>query len=288
MRRGAAGVAVGGLAAALCAAATAAREAAGTPILFWRACGTGCGDIYVVRPGERERRVTRDSQAIEPAWTADRRAVVFASDRGRRGRYALYRLRLSDRRRVRLTRPGLAASDAMPTVGRDGAVAFVRTWPSRERSELMLLHGGKTRTLVRGRGLADPAWSPDGRRLAYTAIRSGTAHVLVLDFAAGRTRQMTAGGGAQPSWSPDGHRLVYVGDAGVYVHSLASRRVRRVVGGAGASSPDFSPDGRRVAFAAELSKGQARTALFVVDTDAGEPTQVTRPPALAHDVGADW
>ena len=245
--------------------------------------------MYLVRRGGRDRRLTANGQTIEPAWTRDRRPIVFASDRGRAGLYALYRLSLSGRRQVRLTRPRGAASDAMPAVRADGAVAFVRTWLSRERRELVLLHRGRLRILVRARGLGDPAWSPDGRRLAYTAVRDGTPQVLVLDLTSGRTRQVTTNGGAQPSWSPDARRLVYVAEgAGIYVEDVESARARRIVGGAGPSSPDFSPDGRQIVFAAEASTRRAGTALFVVDADGGKPTQVTRPPALRHDVGADW
>ncbi|MBP7482959.1 MAG: PD40 domain-containing protein, partial [Lacunisphaera sp.] len=59
-----------------------------------------------------------------------------------------------------------------------------------------------------------PAWSPDSRKLAFTAKRDAdeTAQVYVLDLAAGgeaeRITSLSTGAGA-PKWSPDGSRLLF-------------------------------------------------------------------------------
>ncbi len=56
-----------------------------------------------------------------------------------------------------------------------------------------------------------PAWSPDGRRIAFTSSRSGNDDIYILELQSGEVSQITtqAGYDGQPSWSPDGEWLVY-------------------------------------------------------------------------------
>jgi len=60
-----------------------------------------------------------------------------------------------------------------------------------------------------------PAWSPDGRTIAYVSNREGGAkQVYLFDVAAGTTRKLTslAGGAGSVKWMPDGAGLVLVSD----------------------------------------------------------------------------
>src|SRR5271157_2184309 len=63
---------------------------------------------------------------------------------------------------------------------------------------------------------AYPAFSPDGRRLAYsaraTSSKDETFHVFVRDMAAGTAQQLTTGpaNDISPVWSPDGARIAFV------------------------------------------------------------------------------
>jgi Tol biopolymer transport system component len=57
-----------------------------------------------------------------------------------------------------------------------------------------------------------PAWSPDGRRLAFARSADGVAFRIVIATAAGRGQRLLAPiGGIQeePAWSPDGTRVVF-------------------------------------------------------------------------------
>lgn len=60
-----------------------------------------------------------------------------------------------------------------------------------------------------------PAWSPDGKRIAYVSNRDGDPkQVYLYDVAAGTTRKLTSlrGGAGSVKWSPDGKAVVFVSD----------------------------------------------------------------------------
>jgi Tol biopolymer transport system component len=59
-----------------------------------------------------------------------------------------------------------------------------------------------------------PAWSPDGRRIAY--VKDGAIHVMRADGSA--DRPLTRGRkDAAPAWSPDGTRLSFVRDGNLHL-----------------------------------------------------------------------
>jgi dipeptidyl aminopeptidase/acylaminoacyl peptidase len=61
----------------------------------------------------------------------------------------------------------------------------------------------------------EPAWSPDGKTIAYVSNRDGGAkQVYLYDVASGRSRKLTslAGGAGSVKWLPDGSGIVLVSD----------------------------------------------------------------------------
>ena len=98
---------------------------------------------------------------------------------------------------------------------------------------------------------ADPAWSPDGGRLAFASDRDGSLDLYVRDLGVGSDRRVTEGAAAaMPAWSPDGSRLAFVGSASgtaVQVVDLATGVVETLRAGLnGAGRPSWSPDGASV------------------------------------------
>jgi len=69
-----------------------------------------------------------------------------------------------------------------------------------------------------------PAWSPDGRQIAFTSDRSGAPHIWLIDLATKALTQVTTGSAtdANPSWSPDGREILFLSE-------LAGRTELRVV-----------------------------------------------------------
>ncbi len=102
----------------------------------------------------------------------------------------------------------------------------------------------------------DPAWSPDGTRLAFASHRDGNWELYVLEVATGQITRLTHDMAFQgaPSWSPDGQWLAYES----YQDDNLDIYIVRADGAEGPyrlttnPEPDFepawSPGGREIAF----------------------------------------
>ncbi len=116
---------------------------------------------------------------------------------------------------------------ALVVVQADGARERVLTtgtepaWSSRNR--IAFVRGGDLyRIEPSGRGLRQltastalesaPAWSPDGRRLAFVATEGVTVDLYVLDLVGGNLTQLTADAFVEssPAWTPDGNAIGFV------------------------------------------------------------------------------
>ena len=62
-------------------------------------------------------------------------------------------------------------------------------------------------------GASQPAWSPDGKQLAFARAGDGKSQIFVLSFSGGEPMQLTKSkyGASSPRWSPDGKQIVFSG-----------------------------------------------------------------------------
>lgn len=98
----------------------------------------------------------------------------------------------------------------------------------------------------------EPMSSPDGRRIAFTSLRTGTSQVFVMNANGTEPLQVSEGYGAHPHWSPDGSRIAYecasTGDARICtVASDGTGRATWPIPGA-VATPEWSPDGASVVY----------------------------------------
>jgi Tol biopolymer transport system component len=117
----------------------------------------------------------------------------------------------------------------------------------------------------------DPAWSPDGNRIAYASDRVGSQDLYVLDWRTGAEQRITDLPGAEvaPAWSNDGRHLAFeTQDGDLVVVTPGSAEVRTLVKGLNAPGrPSWSADGRTIALAVLHN---ARNHILTVDVETGE------------------
>jgi Tol biopolymer transport system component/DNA-binding winged helix-turn-helix (wHTH) protein len=201
----------------------------GHAIVFQRIM-SGEGGLHILEltddltPIAEPRRLTSDdmSFAVEPTWTADGRAIVFAG--GAPHRTFLWRLEMQfpGWRPGRLERLAFAGDGAMGSaISRQGRLAFMRIPPTDTDIWRLDLGGERSagRAAVRliSSTLLDhtPAYSPDGKRIAFASTRSGSHEIWASDADGGNLMQLTSIGPsngepytANPRWSTDG-RWIY-------------------------------------------------------------------------------
>jgi tricorn protease len=117
--------------------------------------------------------------------------------------------------------------------------------------------GGEAKRLTSGAGVeTDPAFSPDGKLVAFTGQYDGNDDVFVVPAEGGSPRRLTYHPGADQvvGWTPDGKRVLFRSSRGSY-----SRFTRLYTIGLDGGHPEevplpiadtgsFSPDGKRLAY----------------------------------------
>jgi len=127
--------------------------------------------------------------------------------------------------------------------------------------------------------MLSPAWSPDGRKLAYVSFERGNSAVYIQDIATG-ARELVAsfrGINGSPSFSPDGNRLALMlsrsGNPEIYVMNLGSKALTQITNQFGIDTePSFSADGGTIYFTSDRG---GRPQIYQASASGGGATRVT-------------
>jgi Tol biopolymer transport system component len=115
--------------------------------------------------------------------------------------------------------------------------------------------GGKPQQLTNGSYYKQsPAWSPDGKQIAYSSDKAGTADIYILDLATKSERRVTNladSAEIEPAWSPDGKKLAFQKEATTYTVDLASGEIKEAIKATyEPGKASWSANGKTIALAA--------------------------------------
>lgn len=164
----------------------------------------------------------------------------------------------------------------------DTQVAFVSRRSLKERGEIYIMDwdGAELRRVTRnGMGNNTPAWSPDGRWMAYSSFKSSPPGVFLLptngarEFKVSSSRAQAIGG----AFSPNSRYFAFSEFVGrnyeIFRYDLRTRVKRRLTRSFGIDvSPTFSPDGKKIAFTSSRS---GNPHIYVMNVDGSSPKRIT-------------
>ena len=128
--------------------------------------------------------------------------------------------------------------------------------------------------------IMSPAWSPDGRQIAYVSFESGQPAVYIQDLTTGKREMVSqrVGLNGAPAFSPDGKSLALTlssspGNPDVYVMDLANKQLRRITtSDAIDTEPVWAPDGQSLYFTSDRGGSPQ---IYQVAAQGGDPQRVT-------------
>lgn len=143
-------------------------------------------------------------------------------------------------------------------------IAYVtaqRLGDQRYSYKLMLsdADGARPRVILKSNEpILSPAWSRDGKQLAYVSFETTRPAIYIQELASGKRQRVQSfkGLNGAPAWSPNGDKLAIVlskdGNPEVYVLDMQRRQLNRITHHYGIDTePSWSPDGQSLIFTSD-------------------------------------
>lgn len=129
-----------------------------------------------------------------------------------------------------------------------------------------------------------PAWSPDGKQIAFVSSRDGNFNLYIMNSNGNNQQQITdfEGDELQPDWSPDGRKIVFVsnldGNKEIYTIDITTSEINRLTYHSETDfSPKWSPDGKYIAYVLFKKENDIYQTfqIYLMQTDGSGIEQIT-------------
>lgn len=145
----------------------------------------------------------------------------------------------------------------------------------------MMDYDGNNQTRLTFNRIKDymPAWSADGREIAYTSYRNGKAGLYILNpYEGTRVEVHSLGTNFSPDFSPNGRRLAFCstveeGNSEIYVATSEGKNIRKLTfNKAIDTAPSWSPTNREIAFTSDRG---GTPQIYIMDAEGSNVRRVS-------------
>lgn len=229
-----------------------------------------------------------------PVWSPDGKKIAFGASHKIRGTLFIFDMYVIDADGSNLVSPADHAFDSDPAWSPDSQkIAFVSGVEWDKVGFIFNSCGGIGGICVMNAdgtnpislphkkgGEGNPSWSPDGKKIAFTADWTGDSEVYVMNADGTNPINLTnygAGWDANPIWSPDGDKIAFNsyrdGNYEIYVIKAdGSNLINLTNNPSDEGGLVWSPDSTKIAFA---SGRAGNSEIYVIDVDGSNLVRLT-------------
>ena len=255
--------------------------------------------LYDIARSSWTRLTTAAPAEMSPVWLSDRGAIAFSSNAGSIAE--LYTIPIDGSGDAKLLFRSEHSKYPSSYSPASKLLAYTEFTPTTQTDIWLLDLSGppKAEAMLTSRFREGaPAFSPDGRWLAYESDESGRFEVFIRPVGPrGAKKLVSADGGIKPKWSPDGRQLFYINDGKLMAVSISPQGETLAIGattvraqhayfGGATANYSVAPDGRVLMVRLDPSPVAPNRLIVVQDWLAG---RITYRPSLSkarHHVNA--
>jgi hypothetical protein len=203
-------------------------------------CGVLSTNICEANP-DGSGKATLLTGATDPSWSADGAQIAFVDP--------VNGVSVANANGTGTQALGAGATSTQPTFSPDRQrVAYVK---ANDIYSILSNTGGFEQHLTSSAAIdADPAYSPDGSKIAFASDSGSGYDIWTLNLSNAALVHVTSVAGSErsPTWSPSGATIVYSSDTNGHLFAVPSGGGSPTDLGVAGTDPSFSPDGTKIAF----------------------------------------
>jgi len=268
-------------AAALSGTASVTPAGENESLIVFSSDRTGPWRIWSVGPdGSDLKQISEakpDEHDVDPVFSPDGRKILFTSTRG--GTTGLWTMSVdgSSGKRICDGDQGEWSPDASRIVFRRDEALCTRELATERETRISPADWPHP---------SGPAWSPDGRRIAFACRWDAGNGIFVIPATGGDPIKVYDKKGAcEPHWSPDGRRLVYETETNLAAINPDGTKNRPLTWFGGVQRYGrYSRDGKSIVFCQGVTE-RGPWELYRISASGGQPMRITEG---GSDMNPDW